>query len=88
MWDALDANPLSAAGKAEMGSASSAPKYRTMSSGEERAPSHFSLAESVPAENITMRYPRGLEGCFSMMTAASGSSNPVRYQKSDDWRNL
>ena len=87
-YDAVEARLLSTDGNAEIGSASSASRYCTTSSGEVFAPSHFSFAESVPAEKRRMRYPRGQSGRFSSTTAASGSSKPVRYQKSEAWRNL
>lgn len=74
----------SLSGKCDMCSASSALRCCTTSWNDVRAPSHFSLCESFPPEKTYIRYPREYDGFFSRITAASGSSIPVRYQKSED----
>lgn len=86
-WSKAGARERSALGNSEMGCASSARKCRTTSACEVRAPSHCALAGLVPVEKSVIRYPRA-EEFFSRITAEEGSSKPVRYQKSEDWRNL
>lgn len=81
------ARDLRVEGKDDSGCASSTLKLEIASWKDVRAPSHFSLAESLPEQKRVILYPLE-EEFFSNMTAESGSSKPVRYQKSEAWRNL
>lgn len=82
MWEYMNDNDFSWESKSVMGRAESALKRDFAEERLVLAPSHFSLAALFPEANSVILYPCGEES-FSRMTAASGSSKPVRYQKSD-----